>query len=48
MNRVVFDIQALAIDRVRDELEYGGLRIKTKATLDGARSRVAPTNCSKG
>jgi predicted nucleotidyltransferase component of viral defense system len=37
---VSFDVQALAIDRVRDELEYGGLRIKTNATLDGARIRV--------
>ena len=37
---VAFDVQALAIDRVRDELEYGGLRIKTNATLDGARIRV--------
>ena len=37
---VVFDVQALAIDRVREELEYGGLRIKTNATVDGARIRV--------
>jgi predicted nucleotidyltransferase component of viral defense system len=37
---VVFDISALTIDRVRDELEYGGLRIKTNATVDGARVRV--------
>lgn len=37
---VAFDVQALTIDRVRDELEYGGLRIKTNATLDGARIRV--------
>jgi predicted nucleotidyltransferase component of viral defense system len=37
---VSFDVQALAIDRVRDELEYGGLRIKTNAALDGARIRV--------
>jgi hypothetical protein len=28
------------IDRVREELEYGGLRIKTNATMDGARVRV--------
>ena len=37
---VAFDVQALTIDRVRDELEYGGLRIKTNATLNGARIRV--------
>ncbi len=37
---VAFDVQALTIDRVRDELEYGGLRIKTTAALDGARIRV--------
>jgi predicted nucleotidyltransferase component of viral defense system len=37
---VVFDISALAVDRVRDELEYGGLRIKTNATVDGAKVRV--------
>lgn len=37
---VVFDVQALAIDRVREELEYGGLRIKTNATVDGAQIRV--------
>lgn len=37
---VIFDIQALAVDRIRDEQEYGGLRIKTTATVDGARVRV--------
>jgi len=37
---VVFDISALTVDRVRDELEYGGLRIKTNATVDGAKIRV--------
>jgi predicted nucleotidyltransferase component of viral defense system len=37
---VVFDISALAVDRVRDESEYGGLRIKTNATVDGAKVRV--------
>ena len=37
---VAFALQALAIDSVRDELEYGGLRIKANATLDGARIRV--------
>jgi len=37
---VVFDIEGVKIDRVREELEYGGLRIKTNATVDGARVRV--------
>jgi predicted nucleotidyltransferase component of viral defense system len=37
---VVFDAAALEIDRIRDELEYGGLRIKTNATVGGARVRV--------
>jgi hypothetical protein len=37
---VVFDIEGVEIDRVREELEYGGLRIKTNATVDGVRVRV--------
>jgi hypothetical protein len=37
---VLFDADALAVERIRDELEYGGLRIKTDATVDGARIRV--------
>ena len=37
---VVFDIAALTVERVRDELEYSGLRIKTNATVDGAKVRV--------
>jgi hypothetical protein len=37
---VLFDADALAVERIRDELEYGGLRIKTNATLGGARVRV--------
>ena len=37
---VVFDVEGVQIDRVREELEYGGLRIKTNATVDGARVRV--------
>jgi predicted nucleotidyltransferase component of viral defense system len=38
---VTFDISGLTIDRIRDEAEYGGLRIKTTANVDGARVRVA-------
>lgn len=37
---VLFDANALAVERIRDELEYGGLRIKTDATVDGVRIRV--------
>lgn len=37
---VTFDIAALAIDRIREELAYGGLRIKTVATIDRARIPV--------
>uniref|UniRef100_E6VND0 Nucleotidyl transferase AbiEii/AbiGii toxin family protein n=1 Tax=Rhodopseudomonas palustris (strain DX-1) TaxID=652103 RepID=E6VND0_RHOPX len=37
---VVFDVAALEIDQIREELEYGGLRIKTNATVGGARVRV--------
>ena len=37
---VAFDIDGLAIDRIRDEAQYGGLRIKTTATVDGAKVRV--------
>jgi predicted nucleotidyltransferase component of viral defense system len=38
---VVFDVAGLAIDRIREEPEYGGLRIKTNAAVGGARVRVA-------
>jgi len=37
---VVFDVDGVEIDRIHDELEYGGLRIKTNATVDKARVRV--------
>jgi predicted nucleotidyltransferase component of viral defense system len=37
---VAFDIDGLAADTVRDESGYGGLRLKTYATVDGARVRV--------
>src|SRR3984893_383266 len=36
-----FDVEGVEIDRIRKELKYGGLRIKTNATVDGARVRVA-------
>ena len=37
---VIFDLDTLAVDRVRDESGYGGLRLKTYAMVDGARIRV--------
>ncbi len=37
---VIFDIAGLTVDRIRDEAEYGGLRIKTTANVDGAKVRV--------
>ena len=37
---VVFDVEGVQIDRIREQLEYGGLRIKTNATVDTARVRV--------
>jgi predicted nucleotidyltransferase component of viral defense system len=37
---VAFDTGALVVDQVRDESGYGGLRLKTYATVDGARVRV--------
>lgn len=38
---VTFDTEAVEIDRIREEQEYGGLRVKTTANVDGARVRVA-------
>lgn len=37
---VTFDVAALSVDLIREELEYGGLRLKTFATIDSARVRV--------
>jgi predicted nucleotidyltransferase component of viral defense system len=37
---VIFDVTSLEIDSIREELEYGGLRIKTHATIGGARVRI--------
>lgn len=37
---VTFDTGKLEVDRIRDELEYGGLRIKTNAVIDRAQVRV--------
>jgi predicted nucleotidyltransferase component of viral defense system len=38
---VTFDAAGLRVDRVREELAYGGLRIRTTATVDRARVTVA-------
>jgi len=37
---VVFDVDALRIELIREELEYGGLRLRTTARLAGARITV--------
>ncbi len=34
---VTFDIESLAAAPIREELEYGGVRVRTHAVLDGAR-----------
>lgn len=34
---VVFDAEALRVDRISEELEYGGLRLRTTASISGAR-----------
>jgi len=37
---VLFDAEALRVDRIREELEYGGLRLRTAASISGARIGV--------
>jgi hypothetical protein len=37
---VAFDSGDIVIDRIRGAQEYGGFRIKTRATVDGAKVRV--------
>lgn len=34
---VEFDVGALRVDRIREELEYGGLRLRTTAAISGAK-----------
>lgn len=34
---VTFDADALKVDRIREETEYGGLRLRTTASISGAR-----------
>jgi predicted nucleotidyltransferase component of viral defense system len=37
---IEFDTAALRVDQIREDLEYGGLRIRTIATIGGARTNV--------
>lgn len=37
---VAFDVDALKVDRIREEVAYGGLRLQTSATIDKARIKV--------
>jgi len=37
---VEFDLDALRVDQIREELEYGGLRLRTTASISGARIAV--------
>lgn len=37
---ILFDVDALRIDLIREQLEYGGLRLRTTARLAGARITV--------
>lgn len=37
---VSFDLDALHIDQIREQLKYGGVRLRTTATVDGARVAV--------
>lgn len=37
---VQFDAGALRVDRIREELEYGGLRLRTTAEISGAKIKV--------
>jgi hypothetical protein len=37
---ILFDVEALRVELIREELEYGGLRLRTTARLAGARIRV--------
>jgi hypothetical protein len=37
---VEFDLDALRVDQIREEFEYGGLRLRTTASISGARIAV--------
>lgn len=38
---IVFDRDALRVDRIRDELEYGGVRLRTSGSVGGTKIPVA-------
>jgi predicted nucleotidyltransferase component of viral defense system len=38
---VVFDAKALAVDRIREQLDYGGLRLETTARVGAAKIKVS-------
>ena len=38
---VTFDVDALHVERLREDADYGGLRLRTTATIGGARVPVA-------
>jgi len=37
---VEFDLDALRVDQIREELEYGGVRLPTTASISGVRIAV--------
>lgn len=37
---LAFDSAGIALDRIREENDYGGVRLRTTAVIDGARVRV--------
>lgn len=37
---IVFDVEGLRVELIREELDYGGLRLRTSAQLSGARITV--------
>ena len=38
---LVFDIEGLRAEPIREDVEYGGVRLRTRATLDGARISIS-------
>ena len=38
---VVYDIEGLRVDRIREELEYGGVRLRTTALVGGAKVLIS-------
>lgn len=44
---IVFDVAALKVERIREHLAYGGLRLVTTADIGGARLKI-PTDIGFG